>query len=50
MWTPEQVAEYFEVVDEDYASLSFYDKICTWAQLGEDDYPHVVDLKGQLTG
>ena len=49
-WDDTQLAELFAVADEDFASLSFYDQICSWCKLGEDTYPAVQDLKGQLTG
>ena len=49
-WDDDQLAELFAVENEDFASLSFYGDICSWCKLGEDTYPNVLDLKGQLTG
>ena len=49
-WTEEQVCEYFGLENEDFPSLSFYSDISTWAMLGEEDYPTVLDAKGSLQG
>lgn len=43
------VTEYFQV-SETYDEASFYDDLTSWAKMGEDAYPSVVDTKGALTG
>lgn len=43
------VTEYFQV-SETYDEASFYDDLTSWAKMGEDTYPNVVDTKGALTG
>ena len=30
--------------------MNLYSKLTTWAPLGNDTYPNIVDLKGGLTG
>ena len=41
---------YFQSVGEAYDEQSWYPDLTTWATLGEDPYPNVVDTKGALTG
>ena len=43
------VDEYF-AVQETYDQAGFYDDLSTWAKLGEDPFPTVVDTKADLTG
>ena len=43
------IDEYF-AVQETYDQASFYDDLSSWAKLGEDPFPTVVDTKGDLTG
>ena len=43
------VEEYFGI-NETYDQAGFYDDLSTWAKLGEDPFPTVVDTKGDLTG
>ena len=42
------VDEYFQV-NETYDESSFYADLTSWAKLGEDSYPAVVDQKGAMT-
>ena len=43
------IAEYFGT-NNTYDEASFYADLNSWAKLGEDTYPNVVDVKGALTG
>ena len=43
------VEEYFQI-QETYDQAGFYGDLSTWAKLGEDPFPTVVDTKGDLTG
>ena len=43
------VEEYFGV-NEVYDESSFYADLTSWAKMGEDPYPNVVDQKGAMTG
>ena len=43
------VEEYFQV-QETYDEASFYADLTSWAKMGEDSYPSVVDQKGAMTG
>jgi len=42
--------EYFECNATAFTSLSFYNDLFAYAELGADTYPNVVDAKGNLTG
>ena len=41
---------YFESVGEAYDEQTWYPDLNSWAKLGEDPYPTVVDTVGGLTG
>lgn len=41
---------YFQSVGEAYDEQTWYPDLTSWAKLGEDTYPNVVDTKGALTG
>ena len=41
--------EYFQVV-ETYDEASFYGDLTSWAKMGEDVYPSVVDVIGTMSG
>lgn len=43
------ITEYAQV-NETYDESSFYADLTSWAKLGEDTYPAVVDIKGVLSG
>ena len=43
------VQEYFQV-SETYDEASFYSDLTSWAKMGEDTYPEVVDVIGAMTG
>ena len=43
------VEEYFQVV-ETYDEASFYGDLTSWAKMGEDVYPSVVDVLGAMSG
>ena len=43
------VEEYFQI-QETYDQADFYGDLSTWAKLGEDPFPTVVDTLGDLTG
>ena len=45
-----QLLEYFESIGEAYDEATYYPDLLSWAKLGEDTYPNVVDTKGALTG
>lgn len=41
---------YFQSVGEAFDEQTWYPDLTSWAKLGEDPYPNVVDTKGALTG
>ena len=43
------VEEYFSI-QETYDQAGFYDDLSSWAKLGEDPFPTVVDTKADMTG
>ena len=44
----EQIAEFFSA--DDVSAMSFYDDITDFCTLGEDAYPNVIGLKGNVNG
>ena len=47
--TGPQVIEYFQT-GEAFATHEYYDDLTSYCQLGEDNYPDVIDDKGNVTG
>jgi len=41
---------YFESIGEEFSEQSWYSDLTSFAGLGEDPYPSVVDILGALTG
>ena len=47
---PTDRASYFQSVGEAFDEQTWYPDLTTWAKLGEDPYPTVVDSIGTLSG
>ena len=47
---PTDLASYFESGGEEFDQQTWYPDLNSWAKMGEDSYPIVVDTLGALTG
>ena len=47
--TDSDISEFFQAGGP-VPDMALYSKLSTWAPLGTDTYPNIVDLKGGLTG